>query len=216
MEGWVLIGEIGVEGWVAIITAIGGAVAVPIVGLICSNWLKVREKDNEIKMKQLALEEKKAELASKQQKDDNAAEKRNRKELVEEQEEVITELGQELRETRGELHQVRNACNNLQLAVSLCEYDRNNLRRQIQVMADTLGKHGITVAFPIDPPMPPTMPAQIASVASSQFQQKGGKHDNNQPTNQGGDQSAQGGLTAPSSSSPGGGVDPTKGAATKK
>jgi uncharacterized protein HemX len=125
---------------------------VVIIGALGTWWLKSRDKDIETRKLESQTRLSELELQHKLKREDNQEEKKRRKDIMDEKDELIHQLHRDLETQREELHKLRNESNSLRLRVELCEQERRYMGRQITALLMACRDANIKVAMPVDPP----------------------------------------------------------------
>lgn len=137
-----------------------GALLVGVIGALGTWWLKSRDKDIEARKLEAQTRLSELELQHKLKREDNQEERKRRKDIMDEKDEVILQLHRDLEVQREELHKLRNDSNALRLRVELCEQDRRYMARQITALLMACRDANIKVAMPVDPPPSAQPPVQ--------------------------------------------------------
>lgn len=126
-----------------------------VIGALGTWWLKSRDKDIETRKLEAQNRLSELELQHRLKKEDNAEDRKLRKTLLDEKDELIEELHKDLKAQREEIHQLRNESNNLRLRVELCEQERRYMNKQIDALLVACREANIKVALPMEA-QPPT------------------------------------------------------------
>lgn len=132
--------------WTVIVSSVGTA-TVAVVGAI--GWQVYR-----VKSARWAFEREQKAADDKAAAGRKAGDRRDRKDAIDEYQELLENQRRDLREFREEVHGLRDGMSALGNRLAVCEWDRSRLNQMVEDMNEAVRRAGIVVHFRPPPPHP--------------------------------------------------------------